>query len=100
VGPGCDSPHPWVTTLGQQQHLTHHVGGSGAATWPEKVMYSKASIVSPDPPWESVGPLDIRSGPPGWSRTPKCMDRTPRMGSGPPPRMGSGPPAVGSQDLT
>jgi hypothetical protein len=25
------------------------------------------------------------------------MDRTPRMGSGPPLRMGSGPPTVGSQ---
>jgi hypothetical protein len=37
------------------------------------------------PPWESTGPLDIRSGPPGWSRTPMCTDRTPRMGSRPPP---------------
>jgi hypothetical protein len=49
VGPDHDSPQPWATTLDQQQRLTHHVGGSGAATWPEKVIYSKASIVSLDP---------------------------------------------------
>jgi hypothetical protein len=36
------------------------------------------------PPWDSTEPLDIQSGPPSWSRTPTCMDRTPRMGSGPP----------------
>jgi hypothetical protein len=29
--------------------LPHHVGGSWAATWLEKVIYSKASTVSPDP---------------------------------------------------
>jgi hypothetical protein len=26
-----------------------HVGDSGAATWPEKMIYSKVSTVSPDP---------------------------------------------------
>jgi hypothetical protein len=27
----------------------HHMGGSGAATCPKKVIYSKASTVNPDP---------------------------------------------------
>jgi hypothetical protein len=27
----------------------HHVYGSRAATWPEKMTYSKVSTVSPDP---------------------------------------------------
>jgi hypothetical protein len=27
----------------------HHVGGSGAATWPEETIYSKVSTVGPDP---------------------------------------------------
>jgi hypothetical protein len=41
------------------------VDDSGAATWPEKMIYSKVSTVSPDPPWESAGPLYIQTGPPG-----------------------------------
>jgi hypothetical protein len=49
VGPGRDSPQPRVITLGQQQPRPHHVDGFGAATWPEKVIYSKASTVSLDP---------------------------------------------------
>jgi hypothetical protein len=76
---------------------SHHIGGSGAATCPEKVIYSKTSTVSPDPhgkvpdPWIYSPDLQV------WSRTPTCTDRTPGMGSGPPPYMGSGPPTVGSQ---
>jgi hypothetical protein len=72
------------------------MGGSGAATCPKKVIYSKTSTVSPGPhgkvpdPWIYSPDLQV------WSRTPTCTDRTPRMGSGP-PRMGSGPPTVGSQ---
>jgi hypothetical protein len=27
----------------------HHVGGSRTATWPEKIIYSRVSTVSPDP---------------------------------------------------
>jgi hypothetical protein len=42
----------------------HHVDGSGAATWPEKIIHSKVSMVGPDPPWESAGSLHIRTGPP------------------------------------
>jgi hypothetical protein len=73
----------------------HHMGGSGAATYSEKVIYSKASTVSPDPigkcrttvytvqaskfgPW----PPRMRTGPLEWD---------------PDPSMESGPPTVGSQ---
>jgi hypothetical protein len=82
-------PQPRVTTLGQQQRLTPHMGGSRAATCIEKVIYSKASTVSPDPC--IYGP-DLQV----WPRTSTCANRTPRMGSGP-PYMGSRPPTVGSQ---
>jgi hypothetical protein len=44
---------------------SHHVDGSGATTWPEKMIYSKVSAVGPDPPRESAGPLYVRTGPPG-----------------------------------
>jgi hypothetical protein len=49
VGPDHGSLQPRATTLGHQQHPTHHVDGSGAATWPEKMIHSKVSTVSPDP---------------------------------------------------
>ena len=39
--------------------------GSGVATWPGKAISSKVSTAGPDPPLESVGPLHIRTGPPG-----------------------------------
>jgi hypothetical protein len=44
---------------------SHHMDGSRAATWPEKTISSKVSIVGPDPPWESTGPLYMQTGPPG-----------------------------------
>jgi hypothetical protein len=64
VGPGHDSPQPRATTLGQQQHLTpphgrvrcRHMSRESDMLW---------GITSESgPPWESVGPLYIRSGPP------------------------------------
>jgi hypothetical protein len=71
------------------------MGGSGAATCPDKVTYSEASPVSPDPMgrcrtpvytvWASKfgpGPPRVRTGPLEWD---------------PDPCMGSGPPTVGSQ---
>jgi hypothetical protein len=57
----------------------HHVGGSGAATWLENVIYSKASTV-------------IRT-PTGERRTPGYAVRTPRVGPGP-PDIQSGPPRL------
>jgi hypothetical protein len=72
------------------------MGGSGAATCPEKVTYSEASPVSLDPHGKVSDPYIY--GPGHWSRTSTCVNRTPGMGSGP-PCMGSGPPTVGSQGL-
>jgi hypothetical protein len=54
----------------------HHMGGSGAATCPEKVIYSKASTV-------------VRT-PTGEHRTPGYAVWTPRVGPGP-PRVQAGP---------
>jgi hypothetical protein len=61
----------------------HHMGGSGAATCPEKVMYSKASTVSPDPMGErrtlgytvrtskvGLGPPRVQAGPLEWDPDP------------------------------
>jgi hypothetical protein len=75
----------------------HHVNGSEAATWPEKMIYSKVSAVSPDPHGKVPDPCIYR--PSLWvrSRTPTGADQTPRMGSGP-LCVGSGPLTVGSRD--
>jgi hypothetical protein len=79
--------------------LSHHMGGSGATMWPEKVIYSKASTVSPDPhgkvpdPWIYSPDLQVGPGPPRVRTGPLEWDPDP-------PPMGSGLPTVGSQDLT
>jgi hypothetical protein len=65
------------------------MGGFGAATCPEKVIYSKASTVSPDPHGKVLDPCIYGPGLQVWSRTSMCANRTPRMGSE--------PPTVGSQ---
>jgi hypothetical protein len=72
------------------------MGGSSAATCPEKVTYSEASPVSPDPHGKVPDPCIYGPGLQVWSRTSTCANRTPGMGSGP-PCMGSEPPTVGSQ---
>jgi hypothetical protein len=43
----------------------HHVDGSGTATWPEKMIYSKVSTVSPDPHGKVPDPYIYRPGDPG-----------------------------------
>jgi hypothetical protein len=100
--------------LGASSAWPHHIGGSGAATCPEKVMYSKTSTVSLDPmgkcrtPGYTVrtskfgpGPPRVRTGPLEWdpdpppvwgpgrhSRVPRFQDRThPGLNQGP----GGGP---------
>jgi hypothetical protein len=84
----------WVHNIARP----HHKGGSGAATCPEKVIYPKASTVSPEPHGRVPDPWIYSPDPQGWSRTSTCASRTPGMGSGPPPpRMGSWPPTMGSQ---
>jgi hypothetical protein len=85
VGPGRDSPQPRVTTLGQQQHPTPPRGRLRGRHVAREGDVLQGIDSESGPPWESAEPLDIQSGPPGWSRTPTCTDRTPRMGYGPPP---------------
>jgi hypothetical protein len=41
----------------------HHVDGSETATWPEKMIYSKVSTVSPDPNGKVPDPCIYRPGP-------------------------------------
>jgi hypothetical protein len=72
------------------------MGGSGAATCLEKVTYSEASPVSPDPHGKVPDPCIYGPGLQVWSRTSTCANWTPGMGSGL-PCMGSGLPTVGSQ---
>jgi hypothetical protein len=86
-------PDP-TTWAGYNSTSPHHMGGSGAATCPEKVIYSKASTVSPDPHGKVPDPCIYGLGLQVWSRTSTCANRTPTMGSRP---MGSRPPTVGSQ---
>jgi hypothetical protein len=82
----------WVHSSAQ----LHQMGGSEAAMCPEKVIYFKASTVSPDPHGRVSDPWIYSPDPQGWSRTSTCVSRTPGMESGP-FRMGSGPPTIGSQ---
>jgi hypothetical protein len=74
-----------------------HVGGSGAATGPQKMIYPKGSTVSPDPHGKVPDPCIYSPGLRVRSRTPAGANRTPRMGSGP-LYVGSGPLTAGSQD--
>jgi hypothetical protein len=74
-----------------------HVDGSGAATWPKKMIYSKVSTVSPDPQGKVSDPYIYRLGLRVRSRTPTGANRTPRMGSKP-LHVGSGPLTAGSWD--
>jgi hypothetical protein len=74
-----------------------HVDGSGVATWPEKMIYSKVSTVSPDPHGKVSDPCIYRPGLRVRSRTSTVTNRTPRMGSGP-LCVGSGPLTAGSRD--
>jgi hypothetical protein len=66
-------------------------------TWPEKMMYSKVSTVSPDPHGKVSDPCIYRPGLRVRSRTSRGANRIPRMGSGP-LCVGSGPLTAGSWD--
>jgi hypothetical protein len=86
MGPGHDSPQPWATTLGQQQHLTpprgrlqgRHVSreseilqGINSESGPHgKVrdpwIYSPDLQVGPRPPRVRTGPLEWDPDPPLW----------------------------------
>jgi hypothetical protein len=69
MGPGRDSPQPRVTTLGQQQHPTSPRG----RLWGRHVAREGDVLQGIDsesgPPWEGAEPLDIWSGPSGWTKT-------------------------------
>jgi hypothetical protein len=61
----------------------HHMDDSVAATWPENMIYSKVSTVSPDPHGKVSDPCIYRSGLRVRSRTPTGANRTPRMNPDP-----------------
>jgi hypothetical protein len=67
------------------------MGGFGAATCPEKVIYPNAPTVSPDLHGKVLDPWIDSLDPPSLVQDPHVY------GPDPPPRMGSGPPTVGSQ---
>jgi hypothetical protein len=48
-----------------------HVGGSGAATWPEETIYSKVATVGPDPHGKVSDPWMHKPDPWDGSRTPQ-----------------------------
>jgi hypothetical protein len=75
----------------------HHMDGSGAATWTEKMIYSKVSTLGPDPHGKVSDPCIYRPNLRVRSRTSTGVNRTPRMGSGP-LFVGSGPLTSGSRD--
>jgi hypothetical protein len=75
----------------------HHVDGSGAATWPKKMIHSKVSMMGLDPHGKVSDPCiyepDLQAG----SRTSMGSDGTPETGLRP-PCMGSEPLSAGSRD--
>jgi hypothetical protein len=75
----------------------HHVDGSGAATWPEKTICSKASTVGPDLHGKVSDPCIYRPDLRVRSRTSASTNWTPRLGPGP-LCVGSGPLTTGSRD--
>jgi hypothetical protein len=83
MGPDHDSPQPRVITLGQQHHKAPPRGRPRDRHVAEESDILQGVNSESGPPWESVGSLDIQSGPPSWSGTSTCTDRTSRMGSGP-----------------
>jgi hypothetical protein len=75
----------------------HHVDSSGAATWPEKMIYSKVSIVGLDPHEKVSDPCIYRPDLRVRSKTSTSANQTPRMGSGP-LYVGSKPLTAGSRE--
>jgi hypothetical protein len=89
-------PQPRATTLGPQQYLTPPHG------WVQGCHVSREGHIlqginsESEPLWESVGPLDIQSGPPRLVQDLDVCKPNPWNGIRT-PRMGSGPPTMGSQ---
>jgi hypothetical protein len=83
----------WVHSSARLRYM----GRPRAAMCLKKVIYSKASTVSPDPHGRAPDLWIHSSEPQGWSRTSTCASRTPRMGpeTPPPPVWGLGHPQWG-----
>jgi hypothetical protein len=65
VGPDHGSPQPRATTLGQQQHPTPPRGRLRGRHVAREDDILQGMNSESRPPWESVGPLYIQSGPAG-----------------------------------
>jgi hypothetical protein len=63
VGPTHDSPQPRATTLGPQQCLTPPHGRVRSRLVSRESDIFQGINSESGPPWESVGPLGIQSGP-------------------------------------
>jgi hypothetical protein len=61
VGPDHGSPCLGRLLWASNSTRPHHMDGSGAATWPEKMIYSKVSTVSSDPHGNVPNPYIYRS---------------------------------------
>jgi hypothetical protein len=64
VGPGHGSPKSRATTLGPQQRPTQLHGQVQSRHMSREGDILQGINSGSGPPWESVGPLDMRSGPP------------------------------------
>jgi hypothetical protein len=64
VGPSHDSSQPRATTLGPQQRLTPPHGRVRSRNVSKESDRPQGLNSESGPPWESVEPLDIQSGPP------------------------------------
>jgi hypothetical protein len=89
--------HATISSRVVDNTLPHHVDGSGAATSPEKMIYSKVSIVGPDPHGKVPDPCIYRPDLRARSRTSTGANWTPRTGPGP-LCVGFRPLTAGSQD--
>jgi hypothetical protein len=66
VGPDHGSPQPRATTLGQQQHLTPPRGRLRGCHVAREDDILQGINSESGPPWESVRPLYVQTGPLGW----------------------------------
>jgi hypothetical protein len=65
VGPDHGSPQPRATTLGQRQHPTPPCGWFRGRHVAREDDILQGINSESGPPWQSVGPLYIQTGPPG-----------------------------------
>jgi hypothetical protein len=85
VGPSHDSPQPRATTLGPQQRLTPPHGRVLSRHVSRGSDIPQGLNSESEPPWESVEPLDIQSGPLRLVQDLYVCKPDPYNGFGPPP---------------